>query len=100
MSPIDCCCDGVYFVAGHYYILDALKCYADSEESIGQENAPHGHRYTSHTLSMATEHGLFRWRVELIEYQVPRWKAIRGYSLTASPPGVVIVEQPMFTLLG
>lgn len=99
MTPIDCCCDGMYLTAGYYYILDSLAVVPEPPLIIKRASSVEGHRMSIHPFSLQTEHGEFRWAVEVIEHLIPRVSTIKGYSMVAAPLGVVVTEQISFTVL-
>lgn len=99
MSPLDCCGDGMYLTTGCYYVLDSLAVIPEAPVTIKHARAIDGFGTSIHPFRLETEHGEFRWAVEVIEYLIPKVKTVKGYSMVTSPPGVVVTEQVSFTIL-
>ena len=99
MSPLDCCGDGMYLTAGHYYILDSLAVVPEQPVIIKRASSVEGCGMSIHPFSLQTEHGEFRWAVEVIDHLIPRVRTIKGYSMVAAPRDVVVTEQISFTVL-
>jgi len=98
MPWLDCCSDGRYRVADRSYILEADALIA--EEQIHIKTAPDDSRegITLYPFSLETEHGLFRWHVEVIDYYLPAGQTMKGFSLTEVPAGVIVTDPLMFVL--
>ncbi|MGB9669940.1 MAG: hypothetical protein ACPLXR_02110 [Halothiobacillaceae bacterium] len=98
MPWLECCSDGRYRVAERTYILEADALIAEDEIQIKAAQDETGEGITLYPFSLETEHGVFRWHVEVIQYYRPSGETMKGFSLTESPQGVVITDQVMFVL--
>jgi hypothetical protein len=97
MTPLDCYADGMYFTAGCYYVLESLAVVPEPPVVIKPASASGG-GISIHPFRLQTEHGEFRWAVEVLDYSIPAVKVIKGYSMTDAPEGTIVMEQLHFTL--
>lgn len=98
MPWLECCSDGRYRVAERTYILEADALIAEDEIQIKAAQDETDAGITLYPFSLETEHGVFRWHVEVIEYHRPDGQTIKGFSLTEFPDGVIVTDQLMFIM--
>ncbi|WP_223526702.1 hypothetical protein [Pseudomonas sp. BF-B-26] len=96
MYWIEICTDGSYMRDGQEHCLPLESVEAlDSHESerLGNEWAKIVLPY-----QLETEHGVFLWQVEIIEYLQLGVTSFLGYSLKEFPEDVVLKEEVTFCL--
>lgn len=96
MYWIEICTDGSYVHNGQEYPL--LAEGIEQCESFNGERAANDWEKVIIPFEIETEHGVFVWEVELIEYLELGVTSLLGYRITQYPDEVLLKDEVMFRI--
>ena len=96
MYWIEICTDGSYVINGQEYPL--LSEGIEEHESSDGERSGNDWAKSIIPFELETEHGVFVWEVEIIEYLGRDVASLLGYRITEYPDHVLLKDEVMFRM--
>lgn len=96
MYWIEICTDGSYVIDGQEYPL--LAEGIEQQEPVYDESSMSDSLEISIPFELETEHGLFAWEVDVIEYRALDVASFLGYRITEYPSTVFLKDEVMFRI--
>lgn len=96
MYWIEICSDGSYLNGGEQYPIMAEGI--EQHESVDGERSGNDWAKTIIPFAIETQHGIFAWEVEIIEYLELEVTSFLGYRITEYPEQVLLKDEVMFRI--